>query len=224
GLMPVIIDNEFGGVLFHEACGHALEATFVAKGTSAFAGKLGKQVASPLVTAIDDGTIPNAWGTLNIDDEGTPTQKNILIENGILKSYLVDKLNSKRMDHKPTSSGRRQSYKFAPTSRMNNTYIANGESSFDETVSSTESGLYAKKLGGGSVNPATSDFNFAVMEGYLIENGKMTKPVRGATLIGNGIEVLEKIDMVGNNLSHGQGMCGSLSGSVPVNVGQPTIR
>jgi len=224
GLMPVIIDNEFGGVLFHEACGHALEATFVAKGTSAFAGKLGKQVASPLVTAIDDGTIPNAWGTLNIDDEGTPTQKNILIENGILKSYLVDKLNSKRMDHKPTGSGRRQSYKFAPTSRMNNTYIANGESSFDEIVSSTESGLYAKKLGGGSVNPATSDFNFAVMEGYLIENGKMTKPVRGATLIGNGIEVLEKIDMVGNNLSHGQGMCGSLSGSVPVNVGQPTIR
>lgn len=224
GQMPVIIDNEFGGVLFHEACGHALEATFVAKGTSAFAGKLGEQVASPLVTAIDDGTIPNAWGTLNIDDEGTPTQKNILIENGILKSYLVDKLNSKRMDHKPTGSGRRQSYKFAPTSRMNNTYIASGESSFEEIISNTEKGLYAKKLGGGSVNPATSDFNFAVMEGYLVENGKITKPVRGATLIGNGVEVLEKIDMVGNNLSYGQGICGSLSGSIPVNVGQPTIR
>ncbi len=224
GKMPVIIDNEFGGVLFHEACGHALEATFVSKGTSAFAGKLGEQVASPLVTAIDDGTIPNAWGTLNIDDEGTSTQKNVLIENGILKSYLVDKLNGKRMGHKSTGSGRRQSYKYAPTSRMNNTYIAKGKSSFDEIINNTDKGLYAKKLGGGSVNPATSDFNFAVMEGYLIENGKITKPVRGATLIGNGVKVLEKIDMVGNNLAHGQGMCGSLSGSVPVNVGQPTIR
>ena len=224
GKMPVVIDNEFGGVLFHEACGHGLEATFVSKGTSAFAGKLGQIVASPLVTAIDDGTIPNAWGSLNIDDEGTPTRKNILIENGVLKGYLVDNLNGRRMNAQSTGSGRRQSYRLAPTSRMNNTYIDNGKSTFQEIISSTANGLYAKKLGGGSVNPATGDFNFAVMEGYLIENGKITKPVRGATLIGNGLEVLEKIDMVGNNLSFGQGRCGSLSGIIPVNVGQPTIR
>ncbi len=224
GKMPVIIDNEFGGVLFHEACGHALEATFVSKGNSAFAEKIGKKVASPLVTAIDDGTIPNAWGTLNIDDEGIPTQKNILIENGVLKNYLVDRLNGKRMGYKPTGSGRRESYKYPPTSRMNNTYIDKGEHSFDEIIANTKKGLYAKKLGGGSVNPITSDFNFAVMEGYLVENGKIIKPVRGATLIGSGVEVLEKIDMVGNKLALGQGMCGSLSGQIPVNVGQPTIR
>ena len=224
GVMPVVIHNEFGGVLFHEACGHSLEATSVAKGTSVFANKLGEQIASPLVTAIDDGTLPNEWGSLNIDDEGTPTQRNVLIENGILKSYLIDKLNGKRMGMKSTGSGRRQSYKFAPTSRMNNTFIANGESTFEEIISNTEKGLFAKKLGGGSVNPATGDFNFAVMEGYLIENGKIAKPVRGATLIGTGAKVLENIDMVGNNQSFGQGMCGSLSGSVPTNVGQPTIR
>lgn len=224
GTMPVIIHNEFGGTLFHEACGHALEATFVAKDTSAFSNKLGQQIASPLVTAIDDGTMPNAWGSTNIDDEGTPTQKNLLIENGILKSYLIDKLNGRRMGMESTGSGRRQSYKFPPTSRMNNTYIANGNSTFEEIIANTEKGLYAQKLGGGSVNPATSDFNFAVMEGYLIENGKITKPVRGATLIGNGAKVIENIDMVGNNLGLGQGMCGSLSGMVPVNDGQPTIR
>ena len=224
GNMPVIIDNEFGGVLFHEACGHALEAAFVSKKTSAFAGKLGQIVASPLVTAIDDGTIPNGWGTTNIDDEGTPTQRNILIENGVLKSYLIDKLNGRRMGMDSTGSSRRQSYKFAPTSRMNNTFIDAGKSTSDEIISNTEKGLYAKKLGGGSVNPATGDFNFAVMEGYLVENGKIIKPVRGATLIGNGTKVLELIDMVGNNLSLGQGMCGSESGSIPANVGQPTIR
>ncbi|NMA84659.1 MAG: TldD/PmbA family protein [Epulopiscium sp.] len=224
GQMPVIIHNEFGGVLFHEACGHALEATFVSKGTSAFCDKLGKQVASPLVTAIDDGTIQNGWGSTNIDDEGTPTQRNILIENGILKSYLIDKLGGRRMGMDSTGSARRQSYKYAPTSRMNNTFIASGESSFEEIISKTEKGLYAKKLGGGSVNPATGDFNFAVMEGYLVEKGEIIKPVRGATLIGNGVKVLEKIDMVGNNLALGQGMCGSASGSIPANVGQPTIR
>lgn len=224
GVMPVIMDNEFGGVLFHEACGHALEAEFVSKGTSVFANKLGQLVASPLVTAIDDGTIPNGWGTTNIDDEGTPTQRNVLIENGVLKSYLVDKLNGRRMNMKSTGSSRRQSYKFAPTSRMNNTYIDAGDSTLDEMIKSTEKGLYAKKLGGGSVNPATGDFNFAVMEGYLVENGKILKPVRGATLIGKGIKVLELIDMVGNNLSLGQGMCGASSGSIPTNVGQPSLR
>ena len=224
GVMPVVIHNEFGGVLFHEACGHSLEATSVAKGLSVFANKLGEQIASPLVTAIDDGTLPNEWGSLNIDDEGTPTQKNVLIENGILKSYLIDKLNARRMNMESTGSGRRESYKFAPTSRMTNTFIANGDSTFEEIISNTEKGLFAKKPGGGSVNPATGDFNFAVMEGYLIENGKITKPVRGASLIGTGAEVLEKIDMVGNNQTFGQGVCGSLSGMVPTNVGQPTIR
>ena len=224
GVMPVIIDNEFGGVLFHEACGHALEAAFVSKGTSAFANKLNKTVASPLVTAIDDGTLTNAWGTTNIDDEGTPTQRNILIENGVLKSYLVDKLNGRRMGVPSTGSSRRQSYKFAPTSRMNNTFIDAGNSTLEEMISNTGNGLYAKKLGGGSENPATGDFNFAVMEGYLVENGKIIKPVRGATLIGKGDKVLELIDMVGNNLSLGQGMCGADSGSIPTNVGQPSIR
>ena len=224
GKMPVIIHNAFGGVLFHEACGHGLEATSVAKGNSVFSNKVGQKIASKLVTAIDDGRIANEWGSLNIDDEGEETRKNILIEDGILKSYLVDKLNSRKMNHAITGSGRRQSYKFAPTSRMNNTYIDNGDSSFEEIVESTEDGLFAKKLGGGSVNPTTGEFNFSVMEGYMVRDGKIEEPVRGATLVGTGIEVLEKIDMVGNNLSFGQGMCGSESGAVPVNVGQPTIR
>lgn len=224
GKMPVIIDNNFGGVLFHEACGHGLEAEHVSKGASVFAGKEGKQVASKLVTAIDDGTIPNAWGTTNIDDEGMPTKKNILIEDGILKSYLIDNLNGRRMNKKSTGSSRRQSYKYAPTSRMNNTYIAPGDSSLEEMIKNTEYGLYAKNLGGGSVNTATGDFNFAVMEGYMVKNGKLENAVRGATLIGSGIKVLEKIDMVGDNLGLGQGMCGASSGSIPVNVGQPSIR
>lgn len=224
GVMPVIMDNAFGGVLFHEACGHALEAAFVSKNTSVFANKLEELVASPLVTAIDDGTMPNEWGTTNIDDEGTPTQRNVLIENGVLKSYLIDKLNGKRMGMASTGSGRRQSYKFAPTSRMNNTFIDQGESSLEEIIANTEKGLYAKKLGGGSVNPATGEFNFAVMEGYLVENGRILKPVRGATLIGSGIKVLELIDMVGKNLALGQGMCGADSGSIPAGLGQPPLR
>ena len=224
GKMPVIIHNGFGGVIFHEACGHGLEATSVAKNNSIFAEKIGEKVASDIVTAIDDGTIPNEWGSSNIDDEGNPTQKNILIENGILKGYMIDKLNGRRMNMEATGSSRRQSYKYPPTSRMTNTFIAPGKSNFDEIISSTEKGLFAKYMGGGSVNPATGEFNFAVMEGYLVENGKIIKPVRGATLIGKGINILKKIDMVGDNLSFGQGMCGSSSGSVPANVGQPTIR
>lgn len=224
GDMPVIIDNGFGGVLFHEACGHGLEAEFVSKGISVFSGKIGEQVASPLVTAIDDGTLKNHWGTTNIDDEGVATKKNILIEDGVLKSYLVDSLNGKRMNLESTGSSRRQSYKYQPTSRMNNTYIANGKSTVEEIIGNTENGLYAKKLGGGSVNPTTGDFNFAVMEAYLIKNGKIVKPLRGATLIGNGLKVLKDIDMVGNNLDLGQGICGASSGSIPANVGQPMIR
>lgn len=224
GKMPVVIDNEFGGVIFHEACGHGLEATSVAKGTSVFAGKLGERVASEVVTAIDDGTIPNAWGSQNVDDEGTKTKKNVLIENGILKGYMIDKLNGRKMGMESTGSGRRQSYKYAPTSRMTNTYIANGSSTKEEIIANTEYGLYARHMGGGSVNPATGDFNFAVSEGYIIRNGKIAEPVRGATLIGTGLEVLKQIDMVGNNLDFGPGMCGSASGSIPTDVGQPTIR
>ena len=224
GKMPVIIDNGFGGVIFHEACGHGLEATSVAKGNSVFAGKIGQMIASPVVSAVDDGTIPNEWGTINIDDEGTPSRRNLLIENGILKGYMIDKLNGRRMGMTSTGSGRRESYKYAPTSRMTNTFILNGKSSLDEMISSVEKGIYAKYMGGGSVNPATGNFNFAVMEGYLIENGKITSPVRGATLIGSGSEILKKIEMVGNNLAYGQGMCGSVSGSICTNVGQPAVK
>ena len=224
GNMTVAIDNGFGGVIFHEACGHSLEATSVAKGNSVFAGKLGKQIASSKVTAIDDGTIPNYWGSINIDDEGTLGRKNILIENGILKSYMVDKLNGRRMNMEPTGNSRRQSYKFAPTSRMTNTYIASGEDNPEDIIKSIEDGLYAKKMGGGSVNPVTGEFNFAVAEGYIVKNGVIQEPVRGASLIGKGSEVLMNIDMVGNNLEQAQGMCGSSSGSIPVNVGQPMIR
>lgn len=224
GTMPVVIDNGFGGVLFHEACGHGLEATSVAKGISVYSNKIGEKIASSLVTAIDDGTIENAWGSQKYDDEGNLTQKNILIENGILKSYLIDRLNGKIMNKKSSGSGRRESYKFEPTSRMTNTYIDNGESTFEEIISDTEYGIYAKYLGGGSVNTATGQFNFAVKEGYIIRNGKIEEPVRGATLIGTGSEILKDIDMVANNLEYAQGACGSISGTVPVNVGQPTLR
>ena len=224
GIMPVIIDGGFGGVIFHEACGHSLEATSVAFGNSEFAGKLGTQIASPIVTAIDDGTIPNAWGSENIDDEGNPTTKLILIENGILKNYMIDRLNGRRMNMPVTGSARRQSYAYAPTSRMRNTYIAAGENDESEIISSCAEGLYAKQMGGGSVNPLTGEFNFAVSEGYLIKNGRIDRPVRGATLIGKGGAILPKIDRVGRKMWMAEGMCGSASGSVPTCVGQPMIR
>ncbi len=224
GKFPVIIDNEFGGVIFHEACGHGLEATSVAKNNSAFSGRLGEKVASDLVTYIDDGTIPNEWGSIQVDDEGEPTKRNVLIENGILKGYLIDKLNARRMGMNPTGSARRQSYRFAPTSRMTNTFIAPGKSRPEDIIANTEYGIYAKYMGGGSVDPATADFNFAVMEAYLVKNGKLDTPIKGATLIGNGPKTIQLVDMVGNNLAHGAGMCGSLSGSIPVNVGQPMLR
>lgn len=224
GRMSVIIANQFGGVIFHEACGHSLEATSVAKGTSEFAGKLGERVASELVTAVDDGTIPNAWGTTNVDDEGIPMQRKVLITSGILTGYLVDRFNGRRMQMPATGSGRRQSYRFAPTSRMSNTFIAAGQNTPEEIIASTGYGLYAKHMGGGSVNTSTGEFNFAVNEGYLVKDGKIDRPVRGATLIGRGSEVLRKIDMVAGDLARGQGVCGSLSGAVPTDVGQPTIR
>ena len=224
GVMPVAIENGFGGVIFHEACGHSLEASAVAYGRSQFAGRLGEKIASTKVTAIDDGTIPNAWGSINIDDEGTPARKNVLIEKGVLKSYMIDKFNGRRMGMASTGNARRQSYAFTPTSRMTNTYIAPGEDSNEDIIASMEYGLYAKDMGGGSVNPVTGEFNFSVNEGYLVRNGRICEPVRGASLVGKGSDILCSIDMVGTCMEMGQGMCGSSSGSVPTNVGQPLIR
>ena len=224
GVMPVAIDNGFGGVIFHEACGHSLEASSVAYGRSQFAGKLGQKIANTKVTAIDDGTIPGAWGSINIDDEGTPSARNVLIENGILKSYMVDKFNGRRMGMASTGNARRQSYAYTPTSRMTNTYIAPGTDRNEDIIGSIEYGLYAKQMGGGSVNPVTGEFNFAVSEGYIVRNGQICEPVRGASLVGKGSEVIQNIDMVGTDLEMGQGMCGSSSGSVPTNVGQALIR
>ena len=224
GRFPVVIDNAFGGVIFHEACGHGLEAEFISKGASVFAGKLDKEIANPVVTAIDDGTIANGWGSGAVDDEGHPTQRNVLIEKGILKSYLVDRRNGLRMNTPANGACRRQSYQFAPTSRMSNTFIAPGDSKFDELIRSVELGLYAKKMGGGSVNPATGDFNFSVGEAYMIRNGQIAEAVKGATLIGTGLEVLQKIDKVADNLDYGYGMCGASSGSIPAIVGQPAVR
>ena len=224
GKMTVAIENGFGGVIFHEACGHSLEATSVGIGASEMAGKLGQQIANPKVTAIDDGTIPGAWGSYGIDDEGNPAQRNVLIENGVLKSYMVDRLGSRRMGMPMTGNSRRQDYTFEPTSRMTNTFIANGPDKNEDIISSMEYGLYAKAMGGGSVNPLTGEFNFSVKEGYLVRNGKICEPVRGASLIGTGAQILMDIDMVGQNMETGQGVCGSSSGSVPTDVGQPLIR
>ena len=222
--LPVIIDGGFGGVIFHEACGHSLEATSVSRGNSEFCGKLGQQVADARVTAVDDGTLAGEWGTLHMDDEGTPTQRNVLIDHGILKGYLVDRLGGLRMNMPVTGSSRRQSYAYAPTSRMTNTFIAAGDDDEAEMISTCPEGLYAKSMGGGSVNPLTGEFNFAVSEGYWIKNGQIVTPVRGATLIGRGADVIRRIDRVGTEMTMGQGMCGSQSGSIPVNVGQPRIR
>ena len=224
GVMPVAIDGGFGGVIFHEACGHSLEASAVAFNLSVFAGKLNQKIAADCVTAVDDGTMTNEWGSTRVDDEGLETGRLVLIENGILKNYMIDKLNGKRMGMAPTGSGRRQSYAFMPTSRMRNTFIAPGKDDEEEMIKTMGDGLYAKKMGGGSVNPATGEFNFAVSEGYLVKDGKITTPVRGASLIGKGEDVLTRIDRVGKTMTMAQGMCGSSSGNVPTNVGQPMIR
>lgn len=224
GVMPVVIDNGFGGVIFHEACGHLLETTSVEKKASVFWDKMGEQIAHSAVTALDDGTVPNAWGSLSIDDEGMPTQKTTLIENGILKRFISDRLGEMKTGHKRTGSGRRQSYKFAPASRMRNTFIQSGPHEFNEIISSVPKGIYARKMGGGSVDPSTGQFNFSVQEAYLIKNGKITTPVKGATLIGKGSEIMSKISMVGKDLKLEAGMCGSISGSIPTTVGQPLIK
>ena len=224
GVFPVVIDGGFGGVIFHEACGHSLEATSVSRGNSVFCGKLGQQIAASCVTAIDDGVMPGEWGTIGVDDEGTPSRRRVLIENGILKSYMVDKLGGRRMGMESTGSSRRQDYTFAPTSRMTNTFIAPGKDDAEEMIRTMGDGLFAASMGGGSVNPLTGEFNFAVNEGYWVKDGKILCPVRGATLIGKGHEVLYNIDRVGKEMWMAPGMCGSMSGSVPTNVGQPRIR
>ncbi len=224
GKFPVIIGNGWGGVIFHEACGHQLEATSVAKGLSVFSNMKGQQIANTCVSAYDDGSIPNEWGSNNLDDEGNIPQKNELIKDGILTGYLVDSFNGRKMNEPGNGASRRQSYKFEPTSRMSNTYIAPGKYTEEEIIKATKLGIFAVSFSGGSVNPATGEFNFGCSEAYIVKDGKITEPVRGATLIGNARDILKHIDMVGNNLAFGQGMCGSVSGNVPVNVGQPTIR
>ncbi len=224
GKMTVAIENGFGGVIFHEACGHSLEATQVGVGMSEMCGKLGEKIANEKITAIDDGTIAGAWGSANIDDEGTPTTKNVLIEKGVLKNYMIDRLGSRRLNMPMTGCSRRQDYTYESTSRMTNTFIDNGPDKNEDIIASIEYGLYAKEMGGGSVNPLTGAFNFSVREGYIVRNGKICEPVRGASLIGTGSQILRDIDMVGQNLATGQGVCGSSSGSVPTDVGQPLIR
>jgi TldD protein len=224
GPMPVVVGNEFGGVLFHEACGHGLEADFVGKGSTVFAGKIGTQVASPIVTAIDDGTLPSRWGTLTVDDEGVPTRRNVLIQDGVLVSYMYDRLRAGQQNHAVTGNGRRQSYQHLPIPRMTNTFIAAGAHSVEDIIGATPRGLYAKKLGAGQVDVTSGDFVFAVTEGYLIEAGRIGRPVRGATIIGNGPRALHRIDMVANDLRLAPGTCGKEGQGVPVSVGQPTIR
>ena len=224
GKMPVIICNGFGGVIFHEACGHALEASSVGIGSSCFTGKLGEQIASSVVSARDNARIEGEWGSYYTDDEGNESSDLLLIENGILKNYLVDELGSRRMNMPVTGCARREDYTFAPTSRMSNTYIENGSSTPEEIIAATDEGLYCTQMGGGSVDTATGEFNFAVNEAYMIRGGRIAEPVRGATLIGKGPEILMNIDMVGNDLALSAGVCGASSGSVPVTVGQPTIR
>ncbi len=225
GTMPVVLGPGWPGILLHEAIGHGLEGDFNRKGTSAFAGRVGEQVASPLCTVIDDGTIAGRRGSLNVDDEGIPTQHTVLIENGILTGYMQDRMNAGLMGVAPTGNGRRESYAHLPMPRMTNTCLLAGESDPDEIIRSVDKGLYAVNFGGGQVDITSGKFVFTASEAYLIEHGKVTAPVRGATLIGNGPEVLKRVSMVGNDLQldSGVGTCGKEGQSVPVGVGQPTL-
>lgn len=224
GELPVVIAPGFGAVIFHEACGHGLEATSVAPHLSVFSDDLGKKIASPKVTLIDDGTIAGAWGSSIIDDEGNPTQKNVLIDKGILKSYLVDHFNSKEMKQKINGCGRRQDYHYSTTSRMSNTYLAPGTDKVDDMIKSIKLGVYCERMSGGSVNPSTGDFNFAVDTARLIEDGKIKELLKGITLIGNSKEILKNVEMVSDDLKISAGYCGSKSGTIPVTIGQPTIK
>lgn len=223
GTMPVVIGNGFGGVIFHEALGHLLETTSVARNASVLAGKLGQQVASDVVTYVDDGTIANGWGSTRFDDEGMPTERTVLIDRGVLTSYMVDRWGSLKTGYARTGSGRRQDYTFAPTSRMRNTFVTNGAAKKDDLFSGIELGLYAKSMGGGQVRPGSGEYNFAVTEGYMIRNGEVAEPVRGAMLLGKGPDTIMKIAAVSNDQSNDPGMCGSMSGSVPTEVGQPHL-
>jgi len=226
GAMPVVLGAGWPGVLLHEAIGHGLEGDFNRKGSSAFSDRIGERVASSVCTIVDDGTLPNRRGSLNIDDEGTTTQCTTLIENGVLKGYLQDKLNARLMGMAATGNGRRESYAHLPMPRMTNTYMLAGESAPEEIIASVDKGLYAVNFGGGQVDITSGKFVFSASEAYLIENGKVTRPVRGATLIGNGPDVLTKVSMVGNDLKldEGVGTCGKEGQSVPVGVGQPTLK
>ncbi|PHS20171.1 MAG: metalloprotease TldD [Kangiella sp.] len=226
GVMPVVLGSGWPGVLLHEAIGHGLEGDFNRKGSSAFSGRMGQQVASKLCTIVDDGTLMNRRGSLSMDDEGTPTQTTTLIENGILSGYMQDKMNAKLMNQKVTGNGRRESYSCLPMPRMTNTYMLAGESEKEEIIRSVKKGIYAPNFGGGQVDITSGKFVFSTSEAYLIENGKITAPVKGATLIGDGPEVLTKVSMVGNDLEldAGVGVCGKAGQSVPVGVGQPTLK
>ena len=226
GTMDVVLGPGWPGILLHEAIGHGLEGDFNRKGTSAFSGRIGERIASEACTVVDDGTIPWRRGSLNVDDEGTPTSRTVLVENGILCGYLQDRLNARLMGMAPTGNGRRQSYAHMPMPRMTNTFMLNGESTPEEIISSVASGLYAVSFGGGQVDITNGKFVFSANEAYLIEDGKVTRPVKGASLIGNGPDVLTRINMVGNDfaLDTGVGTCGKNGQAVPVGVGMPTIR
>ncbi len=226
GTMPVVLGPGWPGVLLHEAVGHGLEGDFNRKGSSTYSGRMGEKVASELCTIVDDGTLPGRRGSLNIDDEGTPSSYNVLIEKGILKGYMQDKLNARLMGVEPTGNGRRESFAHLPMPRMTNTYMLPGEDDPGEILASVDKGLYAVNFDGGQVDITSGNFVFSASEAYLIENGKVTRPVKGATLIGNGPEVLGRVSMVGNDLAldSGVGVCGKDGQSVPVGVGQPTLR
>lgn len=223
GKMPVIINKGFGGVIFHEACGHGMETTSVAEGFSVFCDKIGERVADPSVSAYDDGTLKGEYGYIERDDEGEPAQRTTLIEKGILKNYMADRLGAQKMTCTKTGSSRRQDYRFPPTSRMRNTFIAPGDSSLQEMIEDIEFGLFAESLGGGSVFPGTGNYNFAVSSARLIKNGRLDRPIKGASLVGEGLDSLSKIKKVGKDLELSPGMCGSISGLVPVTVGQPPL-
>jgi TldD protein len=224
GKMPVVVGNQFGGVLLHEAVGHGLEADHIQKRSSVWAGKLGEMVAEPFVTAYDDGRLKNEWGSDGIDDEGTPTQRTTIIEDGKLVSYLYDLLRARKDNVASTGNGRRESFRHLPIPRMTNTYFAPGEQTKDDLIAGVERGLYAVSFGGGQVEPATGDFVFGVSEAYLIENGQVTSPVRGATLIGNGIEALAAVDGIADDLGIATGFCGKGGQRVAAGVGQPHVR
>jgi TldD protein len=223
GMMPVVISSEAGGTMVHEAIGHGLEADLVQAGMSVYAGKSGTEVASPLVTVIDDSTIPNARGSYSFDDEGVPARKTVLVENGVLKGYLYDRLSAMKDGCESTGNGRRESYHARPIVRMTNTLIAPGDTSPESIIREVEQGLFVRKMGGGQVNTVTGDFVFEVSEGYLIENGILGEPVRGATLTGNGPEVLKKVTKIGNDLGFGIGTCGKDGQGAPVSDAQPTL-